>query len=115
GEGLGMSGGERLSGRKMIEVVGGLLMITGEDTIPVNRKRRDRWNGRLPTRLMLFSNELQKLSDASAAIVGRILVLRMTKSWLGREDIGLLNRLLGELPGLLNWGLHRLHWLEAQR
>src|SRR5262249_30997626 len=41
------------------------------------------------------------------------LVLRMTESWLGREDIGLLNRLLGELPGILNWALEGLRWLVA--
>jgi putative DNA primase/helicase len=111
GKPLAIVGDERFSGKKMSEVVSALLMITGEDPIPVNRKRRDRWNGKLPTRLMLFSNELQKLSDASVAIVGRILVLRMTESWLGREDIGLLDRLLGELPGVLNWGLEGLGWL----
>jgi len=110
---LAIVGDERFSGKKMSEVVSALLMITGEDTIPVNRKRRDRWNGRLPTRIMLFSNELQKLSDTSAAIIGRILVLRMTESWLGREDIGLLDRLLGELPGILNWALEGLRWLVA--
>jgi len=113
GKPLAIVGDERFSGRRMSEVVSALLMITGEDPIPVNRKRRDRWNGKLPTRLMLFSNELQKLSDASAAIIGRILVLRMTESWLGREDIGLLDRLLGELPGILNWALEGLRWLIA--
>jgi putative DNA primase/helicase len=113
GKPLAIIGDERFSGRKMSEVVSALLMITGEDVIPVNRKRRDRWNGRLPTRLMLFSNELQKLSDASAAIVSRFLVLRMTKSWLGREDVELPDRLLGELPGILNWALEGLRWLAA--
>jgi putative DNA primase/helicase len=113
GKPLAIVGDERFSGRKMSEVVSALLMITGEDTIPVNRKRRDRWNGKLPTRLMLCSNELQKLSDASATIVGRFLVLRMTKSWLGQEDMGLLDRLLGELPGILNWALEGLRWLTA--
>jgi putative DNA primase/helicase len=113
GKQLAIIGDERFSGRKMTEVVSALLMITGEDVIPVNRKHRARWNGRLPVRLMLFSNELQKLSDASAAIVGRILVLRMTKSWLGQEDIELYGRLLGELPGILNWGLEGLHWLTT--
>jgi putative DNA primase/helicase len=111
GKPLAIVGDERFSGRRMNEVVAALLMITGEDVIPVNRKRRDRWNGRLPTRIMMFSNELQKLSDASAAIIGRLLVLRMTESWLGREDVGLRNRLLGELPGILNWGLEGLRWL----
>jgi putative DNA primase/helicase len=113
GKPLAIAGDERFSGRNMSDVVSALLMITGEDTIPVNRKKRDRWVGKLPTRIMLFSNELQKLSDASAAIVGRLLVLQMTKSWLGQEDIGLLDRLLGELPGILNWALEGLQWLTA--
>lgn len=110
---LAIAGDERFSGRQMNTVVSALLMITGEDPIPINRKRRERWDGKLPTRLMIFSNELQKLSDASATIIGRILVLKMTKSWLGREDIELPSRLLGELPGILNWGLEGLHWLLA--
>jgi putative DNA primase/helicase len=108
---LAIVGDERFSGKNMSEVVSTLLMITGEDTIAVGRKYRGRWNGKLPTRLMVFSNELQKLSDTSATIVGRFLVLRMTRSWLGREDLGLLDRLLGELPGILNWALEGLHWL----
>jgi putative DNA primase/helicase len=111
GKPLAIVGDERFSGRNMSKVVAALLMITGEDMIPVNRKRRTRWNGKLSVRLMLSSNELQKLSDASAAIIGRILVLRMTKSWLGQEDMGLLDRLLGELPGILNWALEGLQWL----
>ena len=113
GKPLAIIGDERFSGKKMSEVVSALLMITGEDVIPVNRKHRGRWNGKLPTRLMLFSNELQKLSDASTAIVGRFLVLRMTKSWLGREDMGLPDRVLGELPGILTWALDGLRWLMA--
>jgi putative DNA primase/helicase len=115
GKPLAIVGDERFSGRRMSEVVAALLMITGEDVIPVNRKRRDRSNGRLPTRIMLCSNELQKLSDASATIIGRLLVLRMTESWLGREDMGLLDRLLGELPGVLNWGARRAALANGQR
>jgi putative DNA primase/helicase len=111
GKPLAIVGDERFSGRKMNAVVSALLMISGEDVIPVNRKLRERWNGKLPTRIMVFSNELQKLSDTSATIIGRFLVLRMTRSWLNREDIGLLDRLLGELPGILNWALDGLRWL----
>jgi putative DNA primase/helicase len=113
GKTLAIVGDERFSGKNMSAVVSALLMISGEDTIPVNRKHRDRWDGRLPTRLMLCSNELQKLSDTSAAIVGRFLVLQMTESWLGREDMGLLDRLLGELPGILNWSLEGLRRLTV--
>jgi putative DNA primase/helicase len=111
GKPLAIVGDERFGGKGMTKVVSGLLSITGEDRIAVDRKHRDRWIGKLPTRIMIFANELQKLSDASGAIVGRFLMLRMTKSWLGREDIGLTDRLLGELPGILNWALDGLRFL----
>jgi putative DNA primase/helicase len=113
GKPLAIIGDERFSGRNMNEVVAALLMITGEDVISIGRKHRARWDGRLSTRVMMFSNEPQKLSDASAAIIGRCLVLRMTISFLGREDLGLADRLLGELPGILNWALEGLRWLVA--
>jgi putative DNA primase/helicase len=113
GKALAIIGDERFSGKNMSEVVSALLTITGEDIVPVNRKKRDYWNGRLSARIMVFCNELQKLSDASAAIIGRFLVARMTQSFLGREDLGLLDRLKGELPGILNWGLEGLQFLQV--
>jgi putative DNA primase/helicase len=113
GKTLAIVGDERFEGRNMNAVVSRLLMITGEDRVPVKRKYRGCQDGRMPARLMILSNGLQRLVDASAAIVGRFLVLRMTVSWLGREDIGLLDRLLGELPGILNWSLEGLRWLVA--
>jgi putative DNA primase/helicase len=92
-------------------VVERLLSISGEDTITVNIKYRDQWNGKLPCRFILLSNELPHFGDASAAITGRFVILRLTESWLGREDQGLEPRLHAELPGILNWvldGLDRL-------
>ncbi len=44
-----------------------LLSISGEDTLPVNRKYRDHWTGKLPSRLHVISNELPRLGDASEA------------------------------------------------
>ena len=58
----------------------------GEDTLTVNRKYSDQWTGKLPTRLHVISNELPKLGDASTAIVGRIVLLLLSLSWLGKED-----------------------------
>lgn len=51
------------------------------------------------------SNELPDLSDASGALANRFIVLTMHESFLGREDLGLLDRLLVELPGILNWAI----------
>jgi putative DNA primase/helicase len=89
-------------------VVERLLSISGEDTLTVNRKYRDQWTGKLPSRLHVISNELPKLGDASTAIVGRIVLLLLSRSWLGREDHGLERRLHAELPGILNWSLDGL-------
>jgi putative DNA primase/helicase len=92
-------------------VVERLLSISGEDTLTVNRKYRDQWTGKLPSRLHVISNELPQLGDASAAIVGRIVLLPLSLSWLGKEDHDLEPRLHAELPGILNWALDGLQRL----
>ena len=56
-------------------VVERLLAISGEDTITVNRKYRDQWTGKLPTRFLVISNELPRLGDASGTIANRFVVL----------------------------------------
>lgn len=46
-----------------------LLNITAGDVVQINRKHTDHWTGALPTRLMLFSNEVTRFMDASGAVV----------------------------------------------
>ena len=91
-----------------------LLAISGEDTITVNRKYRDQWTGKLPSRFLVISNELPQLGDASGTIANRFVVLLLRESWLGREDHGLEDRLTAELTGILNWALDGLDRLVAQ-
>jgi putative DNA primase/helicase len=82
-----------------------LLSISGEDAVTVDRKYLSAWTGRLTVRFIILSNELPRLSDASGAVVSRFIVLTMRQSFYGREDHGLLPRLLTELPGILNWAI----------
>jgi putative DNA primase/helicase len=91
-----------------------LLSITGEDQLDIDRKNRELLSTRLPTRLMMLSNELPNFRDASSAIMERLLVLRMVTSFLGREDHDLEQRLTAELPGILNWALAGLDRIEAR-
>jgi putative DNA primase/helicase len=91
-----------------------LLSISGEDTLTITIKRKAQWNGKLPCRLHIVSNELPKLGDASTAIVGRIILLKTSKSWLGKEDHDLEVALKGELPGILSWALDGLHRLTTE-
>jgi putative DNA primase/helicase len=91
-----------------------LLRIIGEDSVNVPRKNISDWVGRLPGRIVLASNELPALLDASGALANRFVVLRMVRSFLGREDPGLTDRLLAELPGIMNWALAGLDRLRAR-
>jgi putative DNA primase/helicase len=113
GKPLAVISDARFAGRDASVVVERLLSISGEDTLTVNRKYRDQWTGKLPSRLHVLSNELPKLGDASTAIVGRIILLLLSKSWLGRENHELESILQQELSGILNWALEGLHRLTA--
>jgi putative DNA primase/helicase len=105
-------GDARLGGKiDQNAIVERLLSISGEDDININRKNASFWVGRLISRILILSNEIPKLSDASSALVGRFIILRLTESFFGREDKGLFERLEPELPGILNLaiaGWHRL-------
>ncbi len=114
GKPLAIISDARLSGKDGNIVVERLLSISGEDTLTVNRKFRDQWTGKLPSRLHVISNELPKLGDASAAIVGRIILLPLSQSWLGKEDYDLELRLHSELSGILNWCLSGLQRLSIE-
>jgi putative DNA primase/helicase len=98
-------------GKNSSVVVERLLSISGEDTLTVNRKYRDQWSGKLPVRLHVISNELPRFGDASSAIVGRLVLLLTTRSWLGKEDYELETEIRAELTGILNWSLDGLRRL----
>ena len=91
-----------------------LLAIIGEDAMTINIKNCDPVTLRLPTRFVICSNEVPRFKDASGAIAGRFLTLKMTKSFLGREDPQLTDKLLKELPGILNWALEGYRRLKAR-
>lgn len=91
-----------IKGKKLVET---LLSVTGEDTVPVNRKYRDAVSVRLGVRFMIMSNELAALPDNSGAIVSRIIGLSTPSSWIGREDSGLADKLRNEVPAIMSWAL----------
>jgi putative DNA primase/helicase len=114
GKTLAVISDARFAGKDSSIVVERLLSISGEDTLTVNRKYRDQWTGKLPSRLHVLSNELPKLGDASTAIVGRIVLLLLANSWLGKEDHNLEPALHTELTGILNWALDGLRRLTVK-
>jgi len=104
----------RLGKENAFTVVERLLSISGEDSLTVDRKYREPWTGRLPTRFTVISNELPNLGDASGAVATRFLVLALRESWLGRENPALTAELLEELPGILVWALDGLDRLQIE-
>lgn len=98
----------RLSGRvDSVEVVEQLLSISGEDAKNIDRKYKDALtNVKMGARFMLMANEIPRFKDASGAIASRVIVLRQRRSFLGKEDHTLHRKLLGELPGILNWSIN---------
>jgi P4 family phage/plasmid primase-like protien len=112
GKTLAIVSDARFHGENIPIVVERLLCISGEDLATVDRKFLGSVTMKLPTRFMFLTNELPRLTDASGALAGRFVTLRLTESFYGKEDTGLTDRLLGELPGILNWaieGWRRLH------
>jgi putative DNA primase/helicase len=91
-----------------------LLSITGEDVLTVERKHKTSLNVKLPTRIILNSNEMPQFDDASGALVNRMILLRMTESFLGREDRTLTHRCLAERAGILLWTLDGLRTLRER-
>lgn len=89
-----------------------LLSISANDQIPINRKNRLPITARLGVRPVIMSNELPAFLDSSNAINDRMVMLKMRKSFLGREDITLKRRVLAEIQGIFNWALEGLRDLE---
>jgi putative DNA primase/helicase len=96
----------RLDGRANRSVITEkLLSIIGEDVQDINRKNKAYWSGILRLRVMILSNELPDFKDDTGVIAMRFVILQTSVSFLGREDLGLEEKLCEELSGILNWAL----------
>lgn len=96
----------RISGQSDIKtIIGNLLSISGEDDITIDRKYKDQWNGKLTSRIFIISNELPQLVDSNDALGSRFIYLSTQKSFYGKEDVNLTQKLLKELPQIFLWSL----------
>jgi len=103
----------RLGGRADQAVIAErLLSISGEDSITIDRKYQSGWTGRLQARFLILTNELPRLTDSSGALASRFVILTMSNSFYGHEDLRLTEKLQTEAPGLLNWALDGLRRLR---
>jgi len=89
-----------------------LLSISANDKIIVNRKGLLPISVRLGVRPIIMSNELPSFMDSSNAINRRMVMLKMRKSFLDKEDHTLKGRVIAEVQGIFNWALEGLADLE---
>ncbi|HEV3340210.1 MAG TPA: phage/plasmid primase, P4 family, partial [Pirellulales bacterium] len=106
GKSLAIVSDARLGGRSdRVAITERLLSISGEDALTVDRKNLEPVTCTLPARFVILTNELPRFTDSSGALASRMIVLRLTRSWLGKEDHRLTARLRCELPGILLWAI----------
>lgn len=117
GKSLAIIGDGKLNSRTrgLDDIVELLKSVSGEDDPSVSRKGRTSWHGRLPTRIVLVSNEVPDLRDASGAAAARALPLWFSHTVpKSRRDPKLADRIIAtELPGVLLWALRGLDRLNA--
>lgn len=102
-----------VSGPSRSAILDRFKSITGNDSLPINRKFKSAWNGRIPGRITIAANNLLAFNDDSGALTNRFLILAFNNSYLGREDTFLSRKLLAELPGICNWAIDGLHRLRT--
>jgi len=73
GKPLAIISDARFVGKTATSSLNGYFRSVEKTPWTVNRKYRDQWTGKLPSRLHVISNELPRLGDASTAVVGRII------------------------------------------
>lgn len=116
GKSLAIISDARLGGRAdQAAIVERLLSISGEDALTIDRKNLEPVTCKLKSRIMLLTNELPRLTDASGAFASRLVVLQLRESFYGREDHELTGRLLAELPGILGWAIEGWDRLRRRR
>jgi putative DNA primase/helicase len=91
-----------------------LLSISGGDPQTINRKNQAFWTGKLNVRFLITTNVLPAIRDASGTIATRYVLLKLTESFLNREDLRLKAELAAEMSGILNWALDGLDRLSKR-
>jgi len=93
------------------QVIERIKSISGNDAVDFDRKYLSGLSETLPTRITIAANGVPNLFDDSGALASRIMLLPFYRSYFGQEDLGLIDRLLPELPGIAAWALEGLRRL----
>ena len=114
GKTLAVSGDAMLNNNDGHRIIEQIKAISGEDDRLVNRKNRDALeNIKLHVRFVIIVNEFPTLPDDADSLRRRCLIVPFENSFEGAEDYHLTDKLLLEIPGIVNWAMEGLHRLRV--
>lgn len=79
--------------------------LSANDPMQINRKNQGFIDTKLNVKLIFVCNKLPHLLNDENSLTNRMIVFPFWKSYHGKEDLGLVDRLLAERSGILNWSL----------
>lgn len=89
--------------------------IVGRDPISINRKYEAPMRNVVVDAIPIMqSNEIPRLPNKGKGLSSKMVLLPFNVSFAGREDYGLLTKLLEELPGIAKWAIEGAHLLEKE-
>lgn len=89
-------------------------MATGGDLMRGERKNRNAFSFVNAAKLVFSANELPEVNDRTYAFWRRWRLIPFEQDFTGTEDRELSDKLLAELPGILNWTLEGLSILHDE-
>lgn len=93
-------------------VVNRIKNIVGQDDVRINRKYQSTIEVTMRCRLNMTCNAIPNLSESSSAMVERGLFFHTPRSFKGKEDPDLTEKLRAEMPGIINWAIAGLKKLR---
>lgn len=103
---------KKVAHAKTSQVIERLKTISGNDEVSWHRMYHGGLSRILPARFTMAANSVPALFDDSGALASRLLLLTFDKTYLGREDLTLGDRLLREIEGIAAWSLEGLRRLN---
>jgi putative DNA primase/helicase len=102
---------QRSNDKVSAEALERLLGIIGQDVQSINPKGKPHYSAALSCKVMIVSNVMLDFEDDTGAALARFLFLQTRKSYAGKEDPSLLQKILAQRNEVTWWALRGLRRL----
>ena len=103
-----------VSGPNRSKIVERLKTISGGDNTSCARAYKTPFSGVIPGRITIACNNILSFNDDSGTLAKRLLILPFNRSFEGKEDPTLNDKLSAELPGIANRCIKALARLRSR-